>query len=413
MVRKRFHGLKKPKVRQSWNKFNLYNLARQENLKTHALTFFQQKWAAKSMTRAYHGEQIRERQWTRMFKRYIPAVVEMDAAELAKNDGTEQAAGRGTGKVERPDGRRRFKPKPTPYMNMTYYPTERRLDTAIFRALFASSTRQARQFVVHGYVKVNGKKMPYPGYLLNPGDMFSVDPERVMFATGAPKGQAVADRDDLEDVEETENGAEEPVEEEEVGEAEETDASSEVKARKDKLKALIGAIDESLLDKKDLSGRRLQELRTLRKEAKKAMSRSKHLTDESLSELESQHAAIVEKISQSEGSAEVPEAEDAKPSIDTSVVAPRYKSAAPPTHLDLLNRLPNPRDPTKPYATPWRPRPYMSAFAFIPRYLEVNQNVCSAVYLRHPVARPGLAEVPTPFASEVNTLAFQWYLRRR
>lgn len=62
---------------------------------------------------------------------------------------------------------------------------------------------------------------------------------------------------------------------------------------------------------------------------------------------------------------------------------------------------------------PWRPRPYMSAFAFIPRYLEVNQNVCSAVYLRHPVARPGLAEVPTPFSEGVNQLAFNWYLRRR
>ena len=29
--------------------------------------------------------------------------------------------------------------------------------------------------------------MRFPGYLLNPGDMFQVDPERVMFATGAPK----------------------------------------------------------------------------------------------------------------------------------------------------------------------------------------------------------------------------------
>jgi hypothetical protein len=55
----------------------------------------------------------------------------------------------------------------------------------------------------------------------------------------------------------------------------------------------------------------------------------------------------------------------------------------------------------------------MSAFAFIPRYLEVNQNVCSAVYLRHPVARPGLAEVPSPLGAESADLAFNWYLRRR
>lgn len=82
----------------------------------------------------------------------------MDFKYLAERDGSEQAAGRGSGLEPPPDQ----KPKPyprTPYLNMTYAPAERRLDTAIFRALFASSTRQARQFVVHGYVKVNAKQV--------------------------------------------------------------------------------------------------------------------------------------------------------------------------------------------------------------------------------------------------------------
>ena len=73
----------------------------------------------------------------------------------------------------------------------------------------------------------------------------------------------------------------------------------------------------------------------------------------------------------------------------------------------------NPINLTKPYPTPWMPRNYMSAFSFIPRYLEVNQNICAAVYLRHPVARPGLAEVPTPYPESVHSTAFNWYLRRR
>ena len=30
-------------------------------------------------------------------------------------------------------------------------------------------------------------QMVYPGYALNPGDMFQVEPSSVMFATGAPK----------------------------------------------------------------------------------------------------------------------------------------------------------------------------------------------------------------------------------
>jgi ribosomal protein S4 len=79
----------------------------------------------------------------------------MDHKYLARYDGAEQASGRGAGadSTEKP----RIPPM-TPYMQMTYYPLERRLDSAIFRALFASSVRQARQFVVHGQVQVNGKK---------------------------------------------------------------------------------------------------------------------------------------------------------------------------------------------------------------------------------------------------------------
>jgi len=82
----------------------------------------------------------------------------MDAAVLARTDGSDMAAGRGRGKDEQP-GRANKPPKATPYMSMVYYPQERRLDTAIFRALFASSARQARQMVVHGHVEVNGKKV--------------------------------------------------------------------------------------------------------------------------------------------------------------------------------------------------------------------------------------------------------------
>lgn len=96
-----------------------------------------------------------------MFKRNLPAVVPMDHNYLARHDGSEQAAGRGSGvDVDEPQRN----PQPTPYMQMTYYPIERRLDTAIFRSLFASSVRQARQFVVHGLVKVNGKKV-WPPFL--------------------------------------------------------------------------------------------------------------------------------------------------------------------------------------------------------------------------------------------------------
>ena len=90
-----------------------------------------------------------------MFSRYIPSVVPMNANTLAEQDGKLESAGRGSGRdVEERIGEGR---RMTPHMNNTYWMTERRLDTAIWRALFASSARQARQFVVHGHVKVNGK----------------------------------------------------------------------------------------------------------------------------------------------------------------------------------------------------------------------------------------------------------------
>lgn len=108
------------------------------------------------MLRAYHSEQVREGQWERMFSRRLKSVVPMNPEYLARNDGSLESAGRGSGleKEAAP-----VKPAAIPYMQMSFAPLERRLDTAIFRALFASSARQARQFVVHGAVRVNGKKV--------------------------------------------------------------------------------------------------------------------------------------------------------------------------------------------------------------------------------------------------------------
>lgn len=158
MRTKRFYGLKRPKIRQSWNKYNLYNLSRAEVPNFSSRTNFQQKWTSKALTRAYHGETIKEKHWQRLFRRNIRSVVPLDHAQLARSDGHEQAEGRGSGLDSHPDKKPHALPR-TPYMNMIYAPTERRLDTAIFRALFASSTRQARQFVIHGDVKVNGKRV--------------------------------------------------------------------------------------------------------------------------------------------------------------------------------------------------------------------------------------------------------------
>lgn len=58
---------------------------------------------------------------------------------------------------------------------------------------------------------------------------------------------------------------------------------------------------------------------------------------------------------------------------------------------------------------------YAAPFVFIPAYLEVSFPTCSAVYLRHPTARPGYSEVPTPYDAdgEVVRLAWEWYAKVR
>ena len=47
---------------------------------------------------------------------------------------------------------------------------ERRLDNVVNRAGFAGSHAQARQFILHGHVLVNGKKVNIPSYLVRVGD---------------------------------------------------------------------------------------------------------------------------------------------------------------------------------------------------------------------------------------------------
>ncbi len=51
---------------------------------------------------------------------------------------------------------------------------ERRLDNVVYRAGMASSRKQARRLVSHGHIRVNGKKVNIPSYLLKKGDVITV-----------------------------------------------------------------------------------------------------------------------------------------------------------------------------------------------------------------------------------------------
>ena len=51
---------------------------------------------------------------------------------------------------------------------------ERRLDNAVYRLGFLSSRSEARQFVNHGHILVNGKKVDIPSYLISLNDVIKI-----------------------------------------------------------------------------------------------------------------------------------------------------------------------------------------------------------------------------------------------
>ncbi|MEW6441244.1 MAG: 30S ribosomal protein S4 [bacterium] len=51
---------------------------------------------------------------------------------------------------------------------------ERRLDVVVYRLGFAPTLPAARQLVVHGHIRVNGKKVDRPAYLVRHGDLMAV-----------------------------------------------------------------------------------------------------------------------------------------------------------------------------------------------------------------------------------------------
>jgi small subunit ribosomal protein S4 len=51
---------------------------------------------------------------------------------------------------------------------------EQRLDNVVFRAKWASTRPQSRQFVNHGMVDVNGKRVDIPSYRVRKGDVISL-----------------------------------------------------------------------------------------------------------------------------------------------------------------------------------------------------------------------------------------------
>ncbi len=48
---------------------------------------------------------------------------------------------------------------------------ERRLDNVVYRLRMGASRAQARQLILHGHIRVNGKRVSIPSYLVDAGDL--------------------------------------------------------------------------------------------------------------------------------------------------------------------------------------------------------------------------------------------------
>lgn len=69
---------------------------------------------------------------------------------------------------------------------------ERRLDAVVYRAKFVPTVFAARQFVNHGHIKVNGKRVNIPSYRVKEGDVIEVREKSkqlplVLEAIGSPE----------------------------------------------------------------------------------------------------------------------------------------------------------------------------------------------------------------------------------
>jgi ribosomal protein S4 len=263
--------------------------------------------------------------------------------------------------------------------------------------------------------------MIYPAYKLNPGDMFQVDVERVMQATGQNKkigekryhekmakqqGRSAASTEAAD--EEQEAAVQEETPGGEAAEGTDTDAIAEAGES-----APVEETEEARAARQDLharvrealtaeaNGRTSRALHQLARKARKLSDKDSAKGSSSVAALQSLLSGMTLDVA--------PQGEASQDSDEHGLTVAQRR------RFDELvaAETENPHDFSKPYLTPWRPRPYMQPFAFIPRYLEVNQKVCSAIYLRHPVARQGMAEVPTPFPPTIGQLAFNWYLKRR
>lgn len=157
----------------SWSPSNLYNLYnRSYSFKLLETTFnktsktlFQQRFLAKKLVRAYHGDYIQENIFRKWF---LPQQLPIINSSKSTN---KSGLAKWSKKLAAPDTT-----TPTPVTSLMFTELERRIDHLVFRCCLASSIYEARRFVIQGHVKLNGYRHIDPNTRLDPGDLVEVNP---------------------------------------------------------------------------------------------------------------------------------------------------------------------------------------------------------------------------------------------
>jgi hypothetical protein len=140
-----------------------------------------------------------------------------------------------------------------------------------------------------------------------------------------------------------------------------------------------------------------------------------------------QEAVAEEAEVEAEAAAEAEEsAEGAETSTSQEVEAsstsetPSSDAVAPQTESALPDAAETTSSPSSASSTPSKSDthfnlpPYAAPHIFVPAYLLPSYLTCSAVYVRHPTARPGYSEIPSPYdaGGELMSLGWEWFQKK-
>ncbi|KAJ9127164.1 hypothetical protein QFC24_001401 [Naganishia onofrii] len=123
--------------------------------------------------------------------------------------------------------------------------------------------------------------------------------------------------------------------------------------------------------------------------------------EEAVAEVEAEAEKETETVTEKESSTEDATAEESSTTSSSPTT-----TTSKPTTTTTTTTTPS-SAPLAHFTLP----PYAAPHLFIPAYLEPNFKTCSAVYVRHPTARPGYSEIPSPYDAdgEVMSLSWEWF----